>query len=296
MNNSTTFTQWVDASPFRKNIAVLVLVFVALALITKTVLLYKQVSHFGENANYLPSVSATGKAEEYIKPDTLTFSITVNDEDKDVVSASKKVDTKISKAMEILKANGVLEKNIKTTSRNVNDTYGSKSEPCVTADVSVSNSMKMMAPTSPVIVPYPCVNTTQKVTGVSIYQTLDIKIPDIDKDVDGAKRSKLISELEAANIKTGDISFTVYDLDAVKLRVRAEAIKKAKEDAKTLAKNLGVRLGQLQSFSDNGGGYNPYLSAREVMSDSLVKSAPQAVLPAGEQKVTSEVTVSYLIK
>lgn len=127
-------------------------------------------------------------------------------------------------------------------------------------------------------------------------QTLDIKIPDIDKDVDGAKRGKLISELEAANIKTGDISFTVYDLEAVKLRVRAEAIKKAKEDAKTLAKNLGVRLGQLQSFSDNGGGYNPYMSAREATFDSTMKNAPLPALPTGEQKVTSEVTVSYLIK
>ncbi len=295
MNNSTTCIQWIEASPLRKNIAVLVLVFIALALITKTVLLYKQVSHFGENANYLPSVSATGKAEEYIKPDTLTFSITVNDEGKDVVSASKKVDTKIDKAIEILKANGVLEKNIKTTSRNVNDTYGSKSEPCV-AQPMVSDSIKMMNPAVSAPAMVPCVNTTQKITGVSIMQTLDIKIPDIDKDVDGAKRGKLISELEAANIKTGDISFTVYDLEAVKLRVRAEAIKKAKEDAKTLAKNLGVRLGQLQSFSDNGGGYNPYMSAREATFDSTMKNAPLPALPTGEQKVTSEVTVSYLIK
>lgn len=293
---NTTFTQWIEASPFRKNVATLILVFVALALVTKTVLLYKQVNRFGLSDNYPQTISVTGKAEEFVKPDTLMFTITVNEEGKDVVSASKKVDLKIAKAMEVLKANGVDEKNVKTISRDVLDVYGTKTEVCATPAV---NSKMMMNTTmmAPQIVPVavPCTNTSSSVTGTTVTQTLEVKIPDIDKDVDGAKRDKLITELGTAGLKTGQISFTVYDIEPVKARVRAEAIKKAKADAKVLSKSLGVRLGQIQSFSDNAV-YNPYLSARDTMMAEKMVAGTAAQLPAGEQKVTSDVSISYLIK
>lgn len=293
---NTSFTQWIEASPFRKNVATLILVFVALALITKTVLLYKQVNRFGLSDNYPQTISVSGKAEEFIKPDTLTFTITVNEEGKDVVSASKKVDTKIAKAMEVLKANGVEEKNIKTIARDVTDVYGTKTEVCATPAVS-SKMMVNTAVMTPQIAPVvpPCVNTSSSVTGANVSQTLEIKVPNIDKDADGSKRDKLIADLGAAGLKTGQITFTVYDIEPVKARVRAEAIKKAKADAKVLAKSLGVSLGQIQAFSDNAG-YNPYLSARMDAVMEKAASGPSAQLPVGEQKVTSDVSISYLIK
>ncbi len=295
--NNTTFTQWIEASPFRKNVAVLILVFAALALITKTVLLYKQVNRFGLSDNYPQTISVSGKAEEFVKPDTLTFTITVNEEGKDVVSASKKADVKIAKAMEVLKANGVDEKNVKTIARDVTDVYGTKTQACTSPAVSNKMMTTMdMAVISQPMVP-PCVNTTSSVTGTNVAQTLEVKIPDIDKDADGAKREKLIADLAAAGLKTGQITFTVFDIEPVKARVRAEAIKKARADAKILSKSLGVRLGQIQSFSDNAV-YNPYISAREMdyMAKSATAGAPVPQLPAGEQKVTSDVSISYLIK
>lgn len=292
---NTTFMQWIEASPFRKNVAGIILVFVALALITKTVLLYKQVNRFGLSDNYPQTISIAGKAEEFVKPDTLMFTITVNEEAKDVVAASKKVDEKISKAVEILKANGVEEKNIKTIARDVTDVYGTKTEACVVSPGASVNSkmMTIAVPVAPVVPP--CVNTSSTVTGSNVSQTLEIKIPDIDKDSDGTKREKLIADLGTAGLKTGQISFTVFDLEPVKARVRAEAIKKAKADAKILAKSLGVKLGQIQAFSDNAG-YNPYMSAREMDVMGKAMSTPSVQLPAGEQKVTSEVSISYLIK
>lgn len=286
--------QWIEASPFRKNVAVLILVFTALALVTKTVLLYKQVNRFGLSDNYPQTISVSGKAEEFVKPDTLMFTITVNEEAKDVVSASKKVDEKISKAMDILKTNGVDEKNVKTIARDVTDVYGTKTEACAVSDAVVNSKMMTIAVPVPPVVP-PCVNTSSTVTGSNVSQTLEVKIPDIDKDTDGTKREKLIADLGTAGLKTGQISFTVFDLEPVKARVRAEAIKKAKADAKVLAKNLGIKLGQIQAFSDNAG-YNPYISAREMDVMSKAMSAPSVQLPAGEQKVTSDVSISYLIK
>jgi uncharacterized protein YggE len=286
MNNPTTFMQWIETSPFRKNIAVLILTFIALALIVGTVLLYKGVSNYGISENYPQTISVTGKAEEFIKPDTLVFTITANEEGKDVVSASKSVDEKIAAAIKILKDNGVEEKNIKTTSREVNDTYGTVACPAVLP----MPGIREVAEPSP-----GC--STSKVTGVHVYQTVEVKVPNIDKDADGSKREKLFTALTGANIKTGQISFTVYDTDEVKKRVRAEAIKKAKADAKILARDLGVDLKQLQSFGDNGGGSYSYMSARAEaapMMDAMKVS--NAVLPTGEQKIVSEVTLNYLIK
>lgn len=285
--------QWIEASSFRKNIAVLILVFVALILITSTVLLYKKVTHFGANPSFTQTISVNGRAEEFIKPDTLTFNITVNEEATTVVLASKKVDAKILKAMEILKANGVEEKNVKTISRDVNDTYGTVSEPCTAATPMVSGVSNIAMPVSR------CVNTTSKVTGASVYQTLEVKIPEIDKDVDGTKQEKLITDLGAAGIKTGSVSYTVFDLESVKSRIRAEAIKKAKAEAKVLARQLDVDLGDLQGFSDTGSGYPiaPWMSARaDMMMNESSKQVAGAALPAGEQKVTSEVTLTYLLK
>lgn len=285
MNNPTTFTQWIEASPFRKNIAGLILTFIALALIVGTVLLYKEVSNYGVSENYPQTISVTGKAEEFIKPDTLVFTITVNEEGKDVVTASKVVDDKIAAAIKILKGNGVEEKNIKTTSREVNDSYSNV--PCI-APATAPGVREISMPGC----------STSKVTGVSVYQTLEVKIPNIDKDVDGTKREKLITELTAANVKTGQISFTVFDTDEIKKRVRAEAIKKAKADAKILARDLGVDLDQLQSFGDSNAG-NPYMYAREAMAPTAMMDKAQvsnAVLPTGEQKIVSEVTLSYLIR
>ncbi|MEN9604776.1 MAG: hypothetical protein RJB39_461 [Candidatus Parcubacteria bacterium] len=278
--------QWIDASPFRKNIAVVILVFIALALITGTVLLYKNVSSFGMSANNPQVISVTGRAEEFIKPDTLVFSITVNEDGTDVVSASKKVDAKVASALAVLKSNGVEEKNIKTTSREVNDTYGNQSCP---TQYTMPGAREIAMP--------PC--TTSKVIGVNVYQTLEVKVQNIDKDTDGSKQNKLISDLTTANIKTGQVSFTVYDTDEVKVRVRAEAIKKAKANAKILARDLGVDLDKLQSFGDSGTA-NPYpfMSERAEMAPSMMAkdAVSNASVPTGEQKISTEVTLTYLIK
>lgn len=287
---SNTFISWVQATPLRKGVLSTIFIFIALALIAKTVLLFKQAAQVGQGENYPQSITVTGKAEEFVKPDTLQFTISINEEGKDVGEATNKSGEKAKQAIAILKANGVEEKNIKTISYSVQDKYESVSEPCVYP--STAPNVKMM----PMV---PCSNTTSKIVGSTVYQTLEVKIQDIEKNATTEQRSKIVGELASANIKTDGFTFTVFDLETVKTRVRAEAISKAKADAKILARNLGVNLKELVGFSEQGGDmpYPAYMSARAegAMKDVAV-TVPTVQLPTGEQKVTVAIMLSYLIK
>lgn len=289
-NTQTTCIAWLQATSFRRNVTILIFVFVALALIAKTVLLFKEASHVGQGDNYPQSVVVTGKSEIYTKPDTLQFNININEEGKDVGEATTKASEKASKAIAILKAAGVEEKNIKTTNWSTTDKYESVSEPCAMAPVSYG---KVMAP-----IYAPCTNITSKIVGATVYQTLEVKIQDIEKNATVEKRGKIVADLAGADIKTDGFTFTVFDLDVVKVKAREEAIKKAKADAKVLSRNLGVRLGEIIGFSEQEPGYSPpYMSARAegaMMKDTVVTQSPQIV--EGEQKVTSVVNITYLLK
>jgi uncharacterized protein len=286
-----TFMAWTQATPFRKNITILIFVFIALALIAQTVLLYKQAGNVGKGENYPQSVTVTGKSEVFVKPDTLQFNIVVNEDGKDVAEATTKASEKIAQAITILKANGVEEKNIKTTNWTTSDKYESVSQGCA-----VSVTSQYAPSMRPAIVPPPCITSSQ-IVGATVYQTLEVKIRDIEKNATAEKRGKLVADLAGANIKTDSLMFTVFDLDAVKKQAREEAIDKAKEDARVIAKDLGVRLPKIIGFSEQDNGYNPYMSARaDMMAGAKEMSVPSVELPRGEQKVTSVVTLTYLLK
>ena len=95
-----------------------------------------------------------------------------------------------------------------------------------------------------------------------------------------------------------NISFTVDDPDKILDEARAKAIKDAREKAKLLSRELGVRLVRVVSFYDNtGGGVTPYY-AEGLGSDAMVKTAvaPAPTIPVGENKVTVNVTIVYEIR
>lgn len=302
--NPQTFVAWTQATPFRKNITILIFTFVALALIAKTVLLFKQAARVGQADNYPASITVTGKSETYVKPDTLQFTISLNEDGKDVGEATTKVTDKAKKAIAILTSHGVEEKNIKTVNWSTVDKYDSVSTPCE-ASAPTSAPLRSTKTVNQAYASYgygtvlPCTNTTSKIVGATVYQTLEVKIRDIEKNATTEERGNMVSELAAAGIKTDSFVFTVFDLDTVKAQVRDEAIKKAKEEARVLGRSLGVSLQEITGFSEQGdGGYNPFMSARAEapMMDKAGTAVPAPELPAGEQKVTSVVNITYLLK
>jgi hypothetical protein len=91
-------------------------------------------------------------------------------------------------------------------------------------------------------------------------------------------------------------SFAVDNPDAVQSQARTIAIADAQAKAKTLASQLGVSLIRIVSFSDNNGSYpQPVMYAMNASTDSA-KAAPVPDISTGQQKVTSNVTITYEIQ
>ncbi len=284
-------TEFVQSNGLRKNTATLILIFIALFLIAKTVLTYKEAVSY-ENPSNINYISVSGKAEEYIIPDTLTFNITINEEGKDVSEATAKVKTKGDKAIAILTANGVEKENIKLENYNLSDKYENVPQPCVYPKDSAPVRSDMS---------YPCQISNPKIVGQILTQTMIVKVRDIEKKADNDKRTKIINELATQNIKADGFTFTIYDIEAAQKSIREEAIQNAKEDAKKLAKDLGVSLRELSNFSDNGTPvYSPYVGTTyDTMSAKGARPEIASIAPEltpGQQKITSNVTLTYSIK
>ncbi len=93
------------------------------------------------------------------------------------------------------------------------------------------------------------------------------------------------------------VQFTVDDRDKYIQQAREQAIAKAKNNAKILEKQLGIHLGDIISFNENGN-YPIYYDKAMGMggAESSIAPAVPAQLPAGENKITSNINLTYEIK
>lgn len=127
--------------------------------------------------------------------------------------------------------------------------------------------------------------------GYEANQSLAVKIRDLDKI------GQIIADTTAAGAnQAGSISFSVDNPDEAKAKVRTEAIGKAKAKAQVLAQNLGMHLGRLTGFSEDGNYPEP---PRPYMMKSMgMDTAEQAPVPVpvGEQEIVSNVTLTYELR
>ena len=216
------------------------------------------------------TITVSGTGEMLAVSDIASLTVNLNKEGKTAKEAQDLLNTEITKVLTYLKDQLIADKDIKSEYGGLNPKYSYDKQPiCYT---------------------YPCPSSDPKITGYTATQTITIKVRVVDS------ASEIRTGL--AGVGVTDISgptFSIDDEEAFKDQARSKAILDAKEKAKVLAKDLGVRLGHVVSFSENsGGGYPMY--AKTMMADSAVGSAPAPTLPKGENKITSDVTVTYEIK
>lgn len=220
-------------------------------------------------------INVTGKGESLAKPDIATVSFSVFQESKAIADAQKIVTDKTNKAVDFLKANGVAEKDIKTTGYNIYPQY---------------DYLQAAACTSGF-----CPSGRQVLRGYQVTQSIDLKIRDI------AKAGTILSGLTDAGVNTvSGLTFGIDDEDAITAAARKDAIDDAQSKARQLAKDLGVRLVRIVSFSENGGGYPMpmYATNQKVlgMGGADARQEMSAAVPTGENTITSNVTISYEIR
>lgn len=252
-------------------IAFLILLSVYFAV--KIVSEMKSYRYIGGGALASNTISFDGKGEVMASPDLATISFTIRETSKEMKDAQTKVTTKETAVLDFLEKNDVEKKDIKTESYSSYPKYD-YGTPCYYGSM------------------MPCRQDTPKIIGYEVSEYVSVKIHDL------AKVGEIVKGIGAVEISeiTGP-NFSVEKEDELKAEARKMAIEEAKAKAKVLSKDLGVRLVRIVNFSENGNGYYPMAYTAKGMMDSASSiSAPAPELPTGENKITSNITITYEIR
>ena len=221
------------------------------------------------NNDVISTITVSGKGEVVVAPDIATVSFGVTAESKDVAKAQTDSNTKMNNIIEALKSKGVEAKDIKTTNYNIYPRY----------DYVQSAT-------------YPNYGGKQVLVAYVVSQNVEVKIRKISTAGD------ILSTVGGLGVTdVSGLTFSVDKVDEVKDQARGLAIDDAKAQAKVLAKGLGVRLVRITNFSESGNMpiyYGLEKSMAVGMGGSDAVPAPQ--LQAGENKITSNVSITYEIR
>lgn len=239
--------------------------FLSLFLIAKVI---TEVKIWTDNSSIYPSrtITVTGTGEEIAIPNIANFNFSVMEEGKTAKEAQDKATTKINKAIDFLKANGVEDKDIKTEGYNVYPKYD-YARPCTAFD---------------------CPPPSNTIVGYEVNQNVTVKVRQQDE------AGRFLTELGKFGISNlGGLSFTIEDDEILKEKAKEKAIADAKTKAESLAKQLGVKLGDIISFGEE----QPYqgygIGGGEMMS---AKDIAVPALPVGENVYTSRVWINYELR
>lgn len=232
----------------------------------------KSISYVGKSDVITNTISVNGKGEAVSIPDIATFSFTVTENEKTVAGAQEKATAKIAAALKGIKDGGVEDKDIKTTSYNINPHYDYQNYVCTPGNCPPSKSV---------------------LSGYDVSQTTEVKVRDL------SKAGTLFTLIGAAGVQNiQGLNFTVDAVEKFKTEARTKAIADAKSKAEKIAKDLGVTLVRVTSFYDSTDNNVPmyYGKGGDMMATSV--SAPMAApeISRGEQMVTSNVTITYEIR
>jgi uncharacterized protein len=269
----------------------LALVVLSVFLISQALIGFQKLPSVGDEVYPQSTIAVSGSGEAYAVPDIATFSFSVTETALTVKTAQEKVDTKISEALAVVRGAGVEDKDIKTANYSVYPKYEwldavcSKPENIIAA---AGGNMSAMARSD---VSY-CPPGKQVLNGYEVTQSIIVKVRDTEK------AGELVTNVGASGVSNiSGLEFSVDKRDDYVAKAREDAIKEAKAKAKELAKQLGVRLGKIVYYSENGN-YPVYDAMGKGGGEMMtVSAAPRAAeLPTGETKITSDVSITYEIK
>lgn len=245
---------------------ILVFVLLAIYLFAQTLVTMKEYKYVGGGVPVTNTITVAGTGEAFAAPDTTQFSFSVIEKAASAAEAQQQATAKMDQALDAVRAAGVEDANIKTVSYDVHPNY--QQVECVR---------------------YPC--PAPKIDGFEVVQTEEIKIKDAQK------AGELITTLAGLGVQNiSQLSFTIEDEDAIQQKARAQAVAEAKKKAAELASTLGVSLVRIVGFSEDGAQPIPYYAKDSMSIRSEAAQAAPAELPQGQNKITSNVSITYEIR
>lgn len=204
------------------------------------------------------TVSATGDAVGI--PDIATMNFSVVEQGDTVAAVTESANTAMNNIVATLKGAGIADEDLQTTGYNLSPRYDYTK------------------------------NGSGEIIGYSLTQSVTVKVRNLDTI--GA----VVDAATAAG--ANDLSSPTFDIDdpeSVQTEARAEAFAKAKAKAESLADAADVDLGEIVTFSEDVGGYDPqpyYYAERSLVSDA---SLAGAAIEVGSQEVNVSVSVTYAL-
>jgi uncharacterized protein YggE len=263
----------MNTSDFTNNQALRIAVVGVLAILALFLLVMTigAAQNLGRPANPAVNViTVTGTGHANAAPDIATIDFTVTETASTVAAAQTAATKKTNDALAAVKALGIDDKDVKTTSYNVNPHY--EYIPCVAGTL--------------------CPNGGSKITGYDVSQSVEVKVRDT------SKAGTVLEKLGSLNITNiSGPNFTQDDASATHDEARAAAIKDAQSKAQELARELGVHLGMVTSFSEGGGGYPmPVYATAYGKGGAAMDAAVPPTLPTGQNETDVTVTITYEIR
>lgn len=239
-----------------------------LASFIKTV---KEFRFVGSGTTATNTITVSGEGEIFAVPDVATFTVSVEEKAQEVADAQKVATEKSNAIIAALRAAGIEERDIKTTAYNVYPNYQWIQQPCTARGY--------------------CPPGEQKLDGYTVSQSIEVKARHTDK---AGEILASVGNLGASNVS--GLSFTIDDEDELQAEAREKAIEDAREKAEELAGQLDVSIVRIVGFSESGYGQPPAYLKREVMAMDAAVGGAAPELPVGENKIASQVSITYEIR
>lgn len=234
----------------------------------------KGLRYIGSGVSATNTITVSGEGEVSAVPDTANFSVTVQEQAKDVKTAQDAATKKSNDIVAYLKGAGIDEKDVQTSDYSIYPQYEYSNAVC-------SGGY--------------CPPGKQTLVGYEVSQTLTVKVRDTSKAGD------LLSGVGSRGASSvGGLSFELNKEDQAdkEAEARGKAIDDARTKAEALADQLGVSLVRIVGFSENGNYPIYYAKAEMTMAADGRGGAmpPSPEIPTGQNKITSNVTVTYEIR
>ena len=231
-------------------------------------------------------IAFTGEGKISKKPDVAMVDFSIITTAVTTKAAQDANTARSTKVYEFLKKQGVDEKDIKS-SYSVQPQYSSPSvRPypiSVPYPMGVESQTQMMYPIQ--------IETSQpKITGYQVTQSYQAKVRDSEKV------SAVVDGLVTAGAnQVNSVYFDFDDREEILAEAREEAIADAKDKARKLESQLGIRLGKIINYFE--GGYPGIYSAKGMEmggGDGYGGGGP--IIPSGENEIVVNVTITYQVK
>lgn len=247
---------------------IMIVLGIALLIFSLIIFMARKTSFIGSGVEERATITVNGTGKLNKIPDTARISFTVSDTQKTLAAAQQNVSSLVASLTEKLTTAGISEEDITTDSYTSYPKYDYPQPRCFDG---------MCPPAQTVLV------------GYTLSHSLTVKISDLEKveTVLG-----LIGEGKVENMSGPSFGFS--DEEQVSQEVRALAIENAEEQARILARDLGVRIVRVVSYSEQSDGGMMLDYRKEGLASAMAQASP--TIPIGNQNLEKTVSVTYEIR